>query len=149
VLEVADQPAPVEAEAAAWSLPRRVSFRFLFAYLVLYNLPFPINVIPPLSRVSDAWDAAWNVLAVWTGRHVLGLSRDVAVAETGSGDQTYHFVLNFCVLALAMVATIVWSVADRRRAAYPRLHDWLRVYVRYVLAWTMLTYVQVTVPVPD
>jgi hypothetical protein len=41
-LEVA-APAAV---TASWSLPRRVVFRFVFGYLVLYNVPFPLNVIP-------------------------------------------------------------------------------------------------------
>lgn len=130
-------PAPV---TSAWSLPRRIAFRFAFAYLVLYNLPFPINAFPVLAPVSEAFDAAWTAPTLWTGRHVFGLTKDFAPIENGSGDQTFNFVQNFCILALAAIATILWSVLDRRRSDYARLHDWLRTYVRFVLGYTMLSY---------
>jgi uncharacterized membrane protein YphA (DoxX/SURF4 family) len=49
-------------------------------------------------------------------------------------------VLLFCYLILALAATAVWTLLDSRRANYARLHDWLRVYVRFALAAAMILY---------
>jgi len=39
-----------------------------------------------------------------------------------------------------MVATLIWSVAVRRRTNYATLHAWLRVILRYALGIAMVTY---------
>ena len=41
---------------------------------------------------------------------------------------------------LAVVATLIWSVAVRRRKNYATLHAWLRVILRYALGIAMVTY---------
>jgi hypothetical protein len=41
---------------------------------------------------------------------------------------------------LALIATIAWSLVDRKRRNYTRLHEWLRVYVRFALGVTMIGY---------
>jgi hypothetical protein len=74
------------------------------------------------------------------GKHILRLSTDITVQPNGSGDTTYNYVQQTCYLVLAAVATGVWSVVDRRRMQYARAHDFLRIYVRYSLASSMLSY---------
>ena len=129
-----------ELEAAPWSLAQRVAFRFVFAYLLLYTLPFPLDAIPFLS-VVDRWkDAVWQAVVPWVGAHVLYLAHPITVLPNGSGDTTFNYVQDLTRLVLAALATVLWSVMDRRRAEYRTLHHWLRVYVRYVLAFTMLSY---------
>jgi hypothetical protein len=34
-----------------WSPAKRVLFRFLFAYLLLYNLPFPLQFVPLIEKL--------------------------------------------------------------------------------------------------
>src|SRR4051812_9596653 len=122
-----------------WGPVPRALFRFLFSYLVLYNFPFPLNVIPVYGEVLDqSYKEIWYAVVPWVGKHVLGV-----VARnhpTGSGDTAYNYVLLFCYLILALAATAVWTLLDRRRANYARLHEWLRVYVRFALAAAMLKY---------
>jgi hypothetical protein len=43
-------------------------------------------------------------------------------------------------LFVSAVATAVWSIADRRRPHYAVLNEWLRVFVAFVLAVTMVRY---------
>ena len=76
----------------------------------------------------------------WVAAKILHLSKTVVVVENGSGDKTSDYVQLFCFLALAAIATLVWSVVDWRRKDYRRLHEWLRIYVRYVLAFILFTY---------
>ena len=123
-------------EAPHWSLAKRIAFRFAFSYLVLYCIPFPINLFwqNPLK-----YQELWHRIVVAVAKQFLGIAVTV-VDTTGSGDKTYDYVRFLCMLVVALVATIVWSLLDRRRANYARLHEWLRVYVRFTLAAAMLTY---------
>src|SRR5262249_30445006 len=50
----------------------------------------------------------------------------------------YLQVLSFFVLAAAVA--LLWSLVAWRRTNYPRLHDWLRVYVRFYVAYEMVLY---------
>jgi hypothetical protein len=125
------------------------------AYCVLYLAPFPLDLIPGVRAAAEWYGAAWDALAVWTGAHVLRLAEPVATAQTGSGDRTVDYIRNGWTLVLAAAAAVAWWALDRRRGrahegahgrargwarADAAAHDWLRVYVRYGLAATLLTY---------
>ena len=53
---------------------------------------------------------------------------------------TLDYIQNLLFVVFAAVAALVWSLADRRRKAYRGLDSWLRLAVRYKLAFTMFTY---------
>ncbi len=135
----ADVPKPEERResVSAWGPGQRALFRFLFSYLVLYNFPFPLNVIPDYGEIlKQSYLEIWKVVPLWVGEHLFG----VEVLYRPGGDTAYNYVLIFCYLILALAATAVWTLLDSRRANYARLHEWLRVYVRFVLAAAMILY---------
>ena len=112
----------------------------MFAYLVLYNFPFPIGALP-LTDPARAWyDKLWHVVVPWFAAHVLHLPKPITIFSNGSGDTTYDYVLVLLFVLLAATATLVWSLLDRRATPQPRLAFGLRVYVRYVLAYALLSY---------
>jgi uncharacterized membrane protein YphA (DoxX/SURF4 family) len=117
-----------------------VTFRFGFLYLVLYNLPFPLGVVPGTGILARPWTALWEAVVPWVGRAVLRVPYPITVLPAGSGDTTWNYVQLFCFAVLATAATVLWTLLDRRRRAYPRLHIWLRIYVRLVLGATMISY---------
>src|SRR6185436_1005358 len=121
-----------------WSPVNRVLFRFTFAYFVLYLFPFPLDVIPYVAIVTQPYETLreWTVIGV--GKHLFHV--EVVHRFTGSGDTTYDYIQNFCILVLAVAATLAWSILDRKRASYARLYEWLRIYVRFGLATAMVTY---------
>ncbi len=121
-----------------WSAPKRVGFRFLFAYFLLYSLPFPLGILPWTGWITGPFYSARNAMATWVGTNLLGL--EVVIQPTGSGDTAHQFSLLFCFVVLSAVIAAVWSLVDRSSDGYEQLHDWIRVYVRYVLASTMLSY---------
>ncbi|MBL9076633.1 MAG: hypothetical protein JNL08_03965 [Planctomycetes bacterium] len=127
------------ADAARWSLPRRLAFRFVFVYLLLYSLPWPLGWIPGTGVVAQWYESGSDALLAWFGHSVLGVTADLAPFPTGSGDTTRAYVALVLQPVLAVLVTLSWSAFDRR-AAHPRLADLLRTWLRYVLASAMLGY---------
>ncbi|UNB53616.1 DoxX family protein [Mycolicibacterium sp. YH-1] len=129
-----------------WRLPTRIAFRFCVVYFGLFCLAFA-QITFVFTGVLSQWlpDRAvlWQMLALepvtgWVGRTVFGV--DSPLTESGSGDQAAIWVLIFWLLAVAVVATAIWSVLDRRRAAYPRLAAWFTTFLRLCLGGQMLFY---------
>lgn len=61
-------------------LPRTLSR----AYLVLYNLPFPLEVLPPTRPLSQTWQNLVNMMASWVGESLFNV--EVIIQSTGTGD---------------------------------------------------------------
>src|SRR5882757_3839785 len=93
---------------AGWSRGHRILFRFAFVYLVLYILPFPLNIlpIPGLEIVLELLGGPWSDFVIWVGQHVFHVT--ATVHRTGSGDTMLAYVEAFCILSLSLIATAVW-----------------------------------------
>ncbi|MGC2504523.1 MAG: hypothetical protein WA400_20540, partial [Silvibacterium sp.] len=137
--EQQDAPLPDHLE---WSLSARIGFRFAFCYWLLYCLPDPISdAIPGGSYLGRPFDWFWHRLTPWAAQHLLHLSGSrITYVQTGSGDTTLDFIQNFLVVVIAVLATLVWSLLDRKRKVYGTLYVWLRILVRFTLAFTLLSY---------
>lgn len=127
-----------EPQPAPWRPVNRILFRFIFAYFVLYNFPFPLNVLPYVAAWTGPYYELWNRFVPWVGKHLFHL--DITVFPNGSGDTTFNYVQIFAFAALSAMTALVWSVLDRRRTQYVRLYGWLRIYVRFSLAAAMISY---------
>jgi hypothetical protein len=117
-----------------WSLATRIAFRFLFSYYALTSF-LPLLVFRSeflRERHAEFWDAV-VVLADEAVFHMPYELFDPRV-------DAYTWVRFFCALAFAGVAAAVWSVLDRNRVQYARLHPWLRFLMRYLLAGAMIRY---------
>jgi hypothetical protein len=133
------RPMDARDSASAWSPGTRALFRFGFVYLVLYNLPFPLDLIPWAGEIiTQPYADLWNRLVPWFGKHLLGLN--ITVRPNGSGDTTYNYVQLLIYVILAAAAALVWTLLDRKRTEYGRLYEGLRIYVRLSLAVAMLAY---------
>ncbi len=74
-----------------WSLLKKIAFRWLFAYLILYCVQLP-----------PTW--LWNRVVPWAGE-LLGVE---AIHQfNGSGDTTFHYVQVLCFVLMALAATLV------------------------------------------
>ena len=133
-----DRSVEAAPAAAAWSPAQRVLFRFVFAYLVLYNFPFPLYYIPYVDVIVSPYRKLWKALVPWVGTHLFHAG--TSTLPSGSGDSTYSYVQVFCFLVIASIVTVVWTILDRKRAHYARLHEGLRIYVRFALGAAMLSY---------
>ncbi|WP_245713928.1 DoxX family protein [Nocardia vaccinii] len=139
----------VEGSARArWNLFTRIAFRFCVLYFGLFCVLYPQLLFAFLGWFgSNGWlpdDAVvWQVRVLEpvyrrVGRTVFGV--DAELNGSGSGDLALLWVLLFCVLVVAAVGTLLWSVLDRRRPGYRRPAGWFLLFVRLCVAGQMLTY---------
>ncbi|HUS65943.1 MAG TPA: DoxX family protein [Kofleriaceae bacterium] len=121
-----------------WSPARRVAFRFLVIYAVLYTLPGVLLVTPGFEWAGKLHDRVWEELLA---RVSDAFSLDVVLAEdNGSGDTSASYLTLVLELGLAAAGTALWTALDRARTSYPRTLDVLRSYLRLVLAYSMMWY---------
>ncbi len=125
-----------------WSKATRVMFRFVFSYLCLYYVDCASILASFLggaigSKSRSISEFAWGKMAPFVGIHLLHVQKTIQVR---GGDSTYEYLVTFCELTLALVATVVWSMLDGKRAEYGRLHQWLRLAVQLLLAAVMFSY---------
>jgi uncharacterized membrane protein YphA (DoxX/SURF4 family) len=154
---------PASLAAPAWSAGRWLGFRFVFVYLLIYNLPVAASWVPGAGWLIARYQELWAAAVPWVGRHVLHLARPIAAAPNGSGDRTFDYVQVLCIAALAALAALAWgsgsmtlaprpkggrgklthylawTALDRRPGRERALAEGLRIYLRYTLALILLT----------
>jgi hypothetical protein len=129
---------------ARWNLFTRVAFRFALVYFTLYCLTTQvISELLPIPKVDiPDFGSLWPMrqIVFWTAAHIFHVGHPLVYSGSGSGDKTFDWVLAFCVFAIAVIATIVWSIADRARMNYVTLHKWFRLFIRFALGSEMIVY---------
>jgi hypothetical protein len=142
--ETVRAPSIAPAAVGRWTVATLIAFRFFFIYFGLYVLTtqmlgslivLPVGNVPELSRLPPLRN-----MTQWVAAHLFRVTRPLVITGSGSGDKTFDWVHAFCLLTLAIVATIAWSIADRRREHYATLHKWFTVFLRFAVAGTMVTY---------
>lgn len=87
-----EEPSLADRRPVAWSAAKRLGFRFLAVYFVLWTLPFPLSLLPwaggPVSRAVDRVESS---AAQWVGTHVLRLGGEMMTDFTGSGDREVDY----------------------------------------------------------
>ncbi|MFC4374753.1 DoxX family protein [Nocardia halotolerans] len=132
--------------APAWHPLTRLAFRFSAAYLGLFCLWmaqitfvfFGVLALQLPDKVVLWQIGALAPLSNWIGEQVFGVPTELGM--NGSGDQATIWIQCGLVLVLAVLITVVWSVLDRRRQAYPRLLSWLLTALRLAVGGQMLFY---------
>jgi len=144
---------PTEPTPRRWSFGTRLAFRFSFCYLMIYALcsgnatlweviPFHIG-----ERLEDYTSRPFFLIAQWLGQHLFHLTGVGAKLHgTGSGDTILNWIAVGLMLAVAILATLIWTALAelrspaRRSLAYPRLFFWFRLTIRLTLGVAMLNY---------
>nr|WP_145491724.1 MULTISPECIES: DoxX family protein [Streptomyces] len=137
VVDPVDSEEPGIPPPGQWNLATRVLFRFFFLLCgdFLWQMLGVIATHPPETRVPWSSSLVRPVVDV-VAKHIL----HVRVPGYQGDDSTFEWVLLLCWVFLAAVGTLVWSLLDQQRPNYARLHAWLRVVVRFLLAAEMFGY---------
>lgn len=139
-------PAEQSAPVAKWSLATRILFRFFACYWLLYSLPEGgrisiFTAVPWGYYIWQPYITMWHAIVPWVATHTFHVTgRAATYIRTGSGDTTLQYIHALLFLLTAATATLIWSILDRRRPNYRNVHDWLRLMVRYTLAFTLFSY---------
>jgi hypothetical protein len=133
-----------ESQPEYWKLATRVAFRFSFVYFGLYCVLTQISVsLVPLPNVGIPDPATlWplRLIVSWTAARVFRVTKPLIYSDSGSGDKTFDWVLLFCIFVIAVAATALWSILDRKRSNYIALYKWFRLAIRFCLAGQMFVY---------
>lgn len=133
-----------EAPRPNWGLTVRILFRFCVVYFSLFSLTTQIVTgLFPIPKVdipdpASLWPVSQTVL--WVEAHILRVADPVPWAETGSGDRIFDWALLVCLLIVSALATVTWSILDRKRANSSTLAKWFLLGIRFALAGQMITY---------
>ncbi|MEV6656071.1 DoxX family protein [Nocardia fluminea] len=140
--DIASPPIP----PPRWHPITRLAFRFSVAYLGLFclwmaQITFVFLGVIALRLPEEAM--LWQIMALdpvssWLGEHVFGVEAELAM--NGSGDQAAIWIQCGLLFVVAVLITVVWSVLDRRRRAYPRLLSWFLTALRLCVGGQMLFY---------
>ena len=141
---VVDLPAAAVEEPVRWRPATKIVFRFAALYCTLYILTtqmlggfliFP-GLLPNLGATG-----LMKGLVYRTAVDVFKVPpAGIVTTITGSGDKTMDWVHAFVLLVLAAAGTLAWSAIDRRRPNYAALNAWFRVFLRFGVGATMISY---------
>ena len=123
-----------------WVSIQGFAFRFSFIYWILYSLTNAFRALPWMrTTLGRTYLETSGSLARWVSLNVFDITQ-LPIPNTGSGDTMDAYVGLLVCFVIAMLAAMIWSLIDRRRALDARLNDLLRTYLRYVLAFMLLGY---------
>jgi uncharacterized membrane protein YphA (DoxX/SURF4 family) len=119
---------------------RALSLRCTIVYVFLYFLSQPINGIPLLGPVIKMVSYYfWVALIQPVAKYVFGIQQ-LQTMPNGSGDTTFHYLHVLCCLALSLLVGCIWTWLDRRRRYESQIIEVMYVYLRYMMAATMISY---------
>ncbi|MEO7923124.1 MAG: hypothetical protein ABIR30_05555 [Chitinophagaceae bacterium] len=121
----------------AWSTRRKIAFRFLLVFTVLFilTLPFPKPYIPD---IASAMAPFFERIIHWLGDHLFKIKG--YYSSRLISDSTGLYIHLLLLLFLTFLVTLVWSIADKKRNSYHMLAWWFRVVASYYLAFFLLSY---------
>ena len=138
-------PRPEAAQQPVrWSLPTRIAFRFCFCYL----LPFGVTGLYMfagfmfLMTNSPFWNFdridPWRAALSWICAHIFRIHRKLFIYP--DADYLSGYLQHLVELIVALAATVVWSILDRKRSDYRRLYGWFTIFLRFSLAIVLFSY---------
>jgi hypothetical protein len=130
-----------EPPVRRWGAVTKLAFRFSSIYFGLYILTTQMagGIVPFLSAdLSSRGPIRWMV--EWIAKNLFGVTSALVVTGSGSGDKTFDWLHAFCFLVIAAVLTTAWTVLARRVENHETAHKWFRLFLRFALGTTMLSY---------
>lgn len=124
-----------------WTFTRKLAFRFLAIYCGMY-LPYTwlrFGTVPVLNQITRFIWPLWKTFVIFFNDHLFHV-REILVDPNGSTDTSFSWASQFTMILIAVVGAGVWSAIDRKRPNYIVAEYWLRVSVRYFVAYFALYY---------
>ncbi|MEP6683398.1 MAG: hypothetical protein ABJA35_09060 [Parafilimonas sp.] len=123
-----------------WSFPKKFIVRFFASYFFIYIFPFPLAYISFLQNLNNWYNHFLSYLISFSGKHIFNIGFILTATHNGSGDTTYNYVKIFLLIVFTFIATIIWSITDKKRKNFDHILYWIFVYLRFYLALMMMRY---------
>ena len=130
----------VELIPSRWTTVQKILFRFLFVYFVLFCFPFPVVSFQLTQPITYPYMAFMLKLVPKVGMLFFDMKIENPIYGSRAADSSFGLAYHFIHMVVALLITFFWSIADRRRINYERLNVWFLLYIRYYLAFTLLSY---------
>jgi hypothetical protein len=126
-----------------WNLYKRIAFRFVFIFFILFIVLLDWSVNPVFSYFYFEGNLAeildWIITGL--GKYIFRIPYTIISPYDGQhNDRTYIYLLYFAMGLTATIGTILWSIVDRKRINYETAYYWLTAIVRYYLAFTLFLF---------
>lgn len=103
--------------------------KFLVRFGVIF---FALQILPGLYIIGgDVYP--------WIAKTFFSIN-EISLEGTGSGDMYYHYMELFFCFVVALIGSIIWSFFNKKNKTYDTLIHWFLVFIRYYLAYSMLSY---------
>ncbi|MFK8061150.1 MAG: hypothetical protein AB8B78_13810 [Polaribacter sp.] len=123
-----------------WSFTEKITFRFFFSYFALFIFTNNNGAYPFFNHITVLSNKfLYNIIPA-IGKSILGIDYKIITGPNGSGDTTYDYVVIFSILVLAILATIIWSLVDKKSTNYKKLYYWLTVAIRFYIGLMLINY---------
>lgn len=123
-----------------WPIANRFFFHFFFIYFLLYFNPFSLfGSIPLVGQVAYALYSPFGQLVYFLNEHLFHVKKEL-VPMGGSGDTSFGWAQFYTFLLVSLVGAFFWTLLDRKRQSYLKLHYFLCLLVRYSVAATAFSY---------
>lgn len=130
-------------DGPTWPLWRKIGFRFAFIYILMYTTPWNLvaGSLPwlRLDLITQYYDQAWDWLVRSANAQFFHVAENL-VPFNGSGDTSFGWAQLWFMLCATVIGCFVWSVLDRKRKNYETIDYWLRICVRYYIAFYCFVY---------
>jgi uncharacterized membrane protein YphA (DoxX/SURF4 family) len=140
-----DDPRPAALQQPIrWSLVTRIAFRFCFCYLLPFGVTglFLFAYFMFVMTKSAFWNFdrfdPWRISLPWICAHIYHVRRKLFIFP--DSDSLSGYLQHLTELLVAIVATVAWSILDRKPSDYRRLHAWFALFLRFSLAIVLFSY---------
>ncbi|MEJ0031971.1 MAG: hypothetical protein WDO15_17030 [Bacteroidota bacterium] len=97
------------------------------------------QTVPGLTQLHRFLWPLWRGFVTFFNDNFLHI-RETLVEPNGSTDTSFSWASQFTILIVGVIGAIVWSALDRKRPNYIIGEYWLRVSIRYFIAYFALYY---------
>ena len=131
----------IQEPSASWSRFHKIAFRFMAVYscLHIFYTLLRFRTIPGLTQLHKYIWPFWRGIVEFVNNNILQI-RSTLVEPNTSTDTSFSWASQFTMLLIACLAAIAWTAFDRKRTEYQKEEYWLRVAMRYFIAYFSLYY---------
>ncbi len=123
-----------------WSVPTKIGFRFSFIFILLFIFIMNNGAFPLFQYISKPITSLIEQFTPWFAKNVLHYKYDYSIYINGSGDTSYAWITLLILFLVAIIGTLIWTLADKDRKNYRIPYYWLTMFIRYYIAFMLINY---------